>query len=598
MRQMLFELTDSAHVADQLHSLRDEWDTGAYRSLLIRVLSGRGEQEWTVGVFRQLREAFPQACITGTMSAGEIKSGHLMRTGVLVCALLFQTSEVWVRRYRHVRGNEQAVGRHIREELDATPGVKAAELLFPGTELNTKSMFEELSQCDPRIHIFGGYSGGHSLNDTQHFIFDDAHSMFDSVWVTCFAGDDLHVNIDKLIGWEPLGLPFRVTKASGNRLIELDGRPASEIYEKFLQIDRTQTDNAEEGYTFPFMAERDGEAWLRSAIHIEEDGSLDLHGFVMEGMSIQLSYGNTDSIVKQVNERLDAVRAFEPDVVLLYSCIVRKAFWEDFVDIEMEPFEALASTSGFHTWGEVFRSMRTGEVIEHNVTLLSVAMREGEPKGRALGEAHVDDAILRGPAAQLRRLTSLVYTAMGELQKAHADLRRLNQRLTVMAETDWLTSLYNRGRTEGLITRTMADAAAQNKPVGLVMADVDHFKRVNDVFGHHAGDVVLKEFAHMLKEAALCQEGAFAGRWGGEEFFLVLPGADLARVTEVAERLRGDVERHVFASVGTVTVSLGVSSEPGTRDPDLLNSIYSRVDDALYRAKEGGRNRVVQAAAR
>ncbi|MBR4537852.1 MAG: diguanylate cyclase [Clostridia bacterium] len=76
-----------------------------------------------------------------------------------------------------------------------------------------------------------------------------------------------------------------------------------------------------------------------------------MHGFVKEGMNIHLTYGDPTNIIGIVNERLEAMRKFKPQVILLYSCVVRKTFWEDFVDMEMKPFAKLCSTCGFHTWG-------------------------------------------------------------------------------------------------------------------------------------------------------------------------------------------------------------------------------------------------------
>jgi hypothetical protein len=118
------------------------------------------------------------------------------------------------------------------------------------------------------------------------------------------------------------------------------------------------------------------------------------------------------------------------------------------VDIEMKPFAQLASTAGFHTWGEVNRSKSTGEVVEHNVTLLSIALREGRAPSGELPLVQADDTLLRGQAAMLRRLTNLIFITMGELQKAHSDLLKLNEKLSVMAERDSLTGLYNRGKID------------------------------------------------------------------------------------------------------------------------------------------------------
>ena len=591
MKQILVEMDRERNAAGQMDEVRDAWESGLYRSLMIHVFSGWEEEKYTVEVTKSLRAGFPQAQIVGTMSAGEIKEGRVMERGVLIAVTLFETTEVRVLRYDDVKGHEEAVGQMICQELDRIPEIQAAEVILPGTVVDTRPLFEQISRCDRKIKIFGGYSGGHMINSPVHFIFDESGVMFNSMFVTCFAGRDLHIDADKVIGWEALGLPFRVTKAEGNRLIELDGSPASQIYERFLQIDRRQHNNAEEGYTFPLMANYKGESWLRSAIHIEEDGSLDLHGYVVEGTWIQLTYGNPLGIVNKVNRRLRAVRKFRPQVIWLYSCIVRKAFWDGFVNIETEPFQAIAGTAGLHTWGEVIRDEVTGKVVEHNVTMLSVSMREGPASEDELPpEVLADVSVLRGSAAQLRRLTSMVRTTMGELQKAHHDLQVMNEKLVKMAEHDSLTGLYSRRKTEEIIRRTFESIAGTDQTFSLIMIDVDHFKQVNDKYGHHTGDLVLQRLAGLFQDAVKdCSCGA-AGRWGGEEFFLVLPETGSADAAEIAEKLRKDVESEQFPDVGRVTISLGVITANDGMEPQ---SIFSRVDDALYEAKNTGRNRTV-----
>ena len=590
MKQILVEWKKEVSVSLQTEEIQKEWDTGAYGSMLIHIYSGLTEDRYTCRIAFELQECFPQAQIAGTMSAGEIKDGRLMPKGVLVSAMLFEDTEVRVMRYDHVRGNEEVTGAGIRSDLNRIPRIRGAELLFPGTELNTRPFFRELSKCRKDIQIWGGYSGDHLLNAPVHYIFDATGVLYDSVLVISYAGDHLFINIDKSIGWEPLGPSFHVTKAEGNRLIELEGRPASEIYEKFLQIDRRRQNNAEEGYAFPLLAKYNGEEWLRSAFHIEEDGSLNLHGFVTEGTEIQLSYGNPENILRVVNRRLEAIRQFKPQAILLYSCVVRKAFWDNLVDIEMEPFALMATTAGFHTWGEVTRSS-SGEVVEHNVTLLSIAMREGAAPSGELPVIQADDTLLRGQAAMLRRLTSLIYITMGELQKAHNDLQHLNEKLSVMAERDSLTELYNRGKIDEEINKALDDAAARGSDASLIMVDVDHFKQVNDVYGHHIGDVVLYEIARVLQSVAESSGGS-AGRWGGEEFFLLLPDTDEEAAMITAEHLRISVGKRSFSGAGKVTISLGVITVHGEAD---RRQVFSRIDHALYQAKDGGRNRSVQA---
>lgn len=305
-----------------------------------------------------------------------------------------------------------------------------------------------------------------------------------------------------------------------------------------------------------------------------------------------MSYGNPGHIIDRVNKRLEAVCAFRPQVILLFSCFVRKQFWLERANLETMPFAQLASTSGFYTWGEVLRSPATGKVAEHNVTLLSIAFREGDMPEGAVETVRVDDSALQKDASLLARLASLVDASMRELEAAHNDLLVLNKRLTVMAERDALTGLYNRGKTEWLINEALDEGAHAGQPVSLVMLDVDHFKHVNDGFGHDVGDAVLKEIAELLREATRLAGNAQAGRWGGEEFFLLLPRADEREALRAAEDLRMRVEHHQFPEIGRLTISLGVITARGAVD---RRTLFARVDAALYQAKESGRNRVVQA---
>lgn len=591
MIQLLVELRDGAPISEQVSEIRQALDTGRYRSLLIHIYSGVTGEVRLTQVAKALHACFREAVIVGTMSAGEIMNGRLMAQGILVSALLFEETEIRLMRFGGVKGHEAEIGRRICEALDAVPALKGVELLFPGTAMDTRTLYAELGRCRKDIGIFGGYTGGHQLNSPEHFVFDAFDVYYDAMLVVTYAGERLHIDMDKTIGWEGLGMPFKVTRADGNHLIELDGKPAAEVYEKFLQIDRKQHNNAEDAFEFPLIANQGGDEWLRSIVHIEEDGSMFLHGFVTEGMDIHLSYGNPSNIVEKVNHRLEALCRFRPQVILLYSCVVRKAFWEDFVNMEMEPFQQIAPTSGFHTWGEVMRNPATGAVDENNITMLSIAMREGDAPADGPADIRVDDTILRGQASLLKRLTRLVYTTMEELQKAHSSLSVLNRKLTVMAEHDALTGLYNRGKMSQLINDALDDSVRTGREVSMVMVDVDHFKHVNDTYGHDAGDAVLSELARLLEGTASEVPGARTGRWGGEEFFILLPDTVRAAALAFAEALRVRVAEFAFTGAGRLTISQGVITALGGED---RKGLYTRVDDALYQAKTSGRNCVVQ----
>jgi diguanylate cyclase (GGDEF)-like protein len=156
-----------------------------------------------------------------------------------------------------------------------------------------------------------------------------------------------------------------------------------------------------------------------------------------------------------------------------------------------------------------------------------------------------------------------------------------------LARTDALTGLGNRRNAEEAIDREVARAQRQSSPLAFVLFDIDHFKKVNDTFGHAAGDAALRAVGDLLRQAFRGFD--VASRWGGEEFLVVLPGADLKQARLAADRVRGQIEAKPVEGVGPLTVSAGCA-ELGKED--TVASAVGRADERLYEAKRTGRNRV------
>jgi diguanylate cyclase (GGDEF)-like protein/PAS domain S-box-containing protein len=161
------------------------------------------------------------------------------------------------------------------------------------------------------------------------------------------------------------------------------------------------------------------------------------------------------------------------------------------------------------------------------------------------------------------------------------------------AQTDYLTGLVNRREFEREGARLLAVGQRYEEPLSLVMVDVDRFKAINDRLGHLAGDAILQAVAGVIRE--ISREADLAGRWGGEEFVLLLPATDGPGAGQLAERLRLAVADTAFPGGHRVTASLGVAT--ATFDDDL-HSLQARADRALYAAKHSGRNRVATDRAR
>lgn len=167
-----------------------------------------------------------------------------------------------------------------------------------------------------------------------------------------------------------------------------------------------------------------------------------------------------------------------------------------------------------------------------------------------------------------------------------------HKRLHFRATRDVLTGLYNRRFMEEALTMEQRQAKRRKSSIGVMMLDVDFFKRFNDTFGHDAGDTLLHGIGHILRHTM--REGDMPCRYGGEEFVIILPGADIEDTRQRAETLRATIERwapqHQGRSIGPVTTSIGIAEFP--RNGDSWQTVLKAADQALYKAKDGGRNRV------
>nr|WP_237332802.1 GGDEF domain-containing protein [Zobellella iuensis] len=178
------------------------------------------------------------------------------------------------------------------------------------------------------------------------------------------------------------------------------------------------------------------------------------------------------------------------------------------------------------------------------------------------------------------------------LEQARRQLTELNQRLAHQAETDPLTGVFNRRRYEQELARLLARFERSRAPFSLLLADIDHFKRINDSQGHDTGDRVLQQIAGTMQGGI--RELDCLARVGGEEFAILLPDTLLPEAVRLAERQLASVARLRWP-FGPVTVSIGLAQcAPG----DTQSSLFSRADGALYRAKEAGRNRIKVSPAR
>ncbi|WP_455206944.1 GGDEF domain-containing protein [Kaarinaea lacus] len=169
---------------------------------------------------------------------------------------------------------------------------------------------------------------------------------------------------------------------------------------------------------------------------------------------------------------------------------------------------------------------------------------------------------------------------IAQQQALHAEISRI-------ADEDSLTGLYNRRKINELIQHEIERSQRYNKSFSVIIMDIDHFKRVNDHYGHLAGDELLKMFAGIM--LANIRHTDEVGRWGGEEFVVLCPETNMTGALSLANKIRQRIESTTFDTYGKQTASFGIACY---KEKDTIDSIIGHADEALYLAKNGGRNRV------
>ena len=177
-----------------------------------------------------------------------------------------------------------------------------------------------------------------------------------------------------------------------------------------------------------------------------------------------------------------------------------------------------------------------------------------------------------------------------ELRKKNQQLQGVLLQMETLAMTDQLTGLFNRRHFQSVIDKEFSRTVRYKRPMSCLMIDIDHFKTINDGYGHNIGDQVLKEISQLMLRCF--REVDTVARWGGEEFVVLLPETTQNNASQVASRLLTSVSTCKFSSLPRlVTVSIGIASMPATTT-DTSEKLIAASDRALYEAKARGRNRV------
>jgi signal transduction histidine kinase len=280
--------------------------------------------------------------------------------------------------YECKSGNEEETGKALIkdiESLDLT--VKGILLLSTPISNDSGKIFNNITADELNYPIFGGGAGDYA-NQKKTLIFDGTHCYKEGILSVIFSGNYLHIEALTCLGWQPLSKEMTITEVGEVSVKSIDGSPAFSVYEQYLGI-KADGNFFQNSLEFPFLMYRDHHVIARTPFFVnEDDGSIQLVADVRAGEKFRIGYGNPQ-LIKDESIRLQIqMRDFKPEAIFLYSCICRRFLMQDEVDFETLPFNELAPTAGFYTFGEFFADCNFKSLL--NSSLVAVGFREGEKK--------------------------------------------------------------------------------------------------------------------------------------------------------------------------------------------------------------------------
>ncbi len=527
-----------------------------------------------------------RAELPGTTCVGMTLSGPLNATMQVPahtrCTfLLFEHGTVHARSYDCHEMSPTEAGKRFCNELTNLADIKGILCFTAGSTTSPTPFLETLISTYPDLPIFGSMAGASTVLGTRSAIFHGNRILDFGIVAVALCGEDLQVMCNYNLGWRPIGRELTITGYEGNGVVSrIDDDVASAIYRHYLDVGLNER-FIENTCAFPLIMQDGKYQVARIPLGYLPDGKLQFGMDLRKGAVLRLSYTKPEYLLSETMTSANAMLRFAPQGILLFACLGRREFLGNkLADRELSYFQRVCPTAIWASgYGEILHTTDGGGIL--NNSIVAVGIREGAIPTDYTAVSF-EDPLLQEEKTFVPledRLVTFLEATTSELSSTIGDLAH-------MATHDQLTGVYNRRRMDELIRYELSKRRTGDDLV-LIMYDIDHFKRINDTYGHNAGDRVLYDLTRLVD--ATIRSGDSLGRWGGEEFLCLLTGTSLANGSMVAERIRSRVAAHDFTTVGRVTISLGVVR---ARKDDTLESLFSRVDKALYDAKEGGRNRV------
>ncbi|NWJ50163.1 MAG: FIST C-terminal domain-containing protein [Bacteroidetes bacterium] len=346
-----------------------------FKSLLVQIFSAKNEREWYQSLGHAIRNVFSSAVIIGASSVGEINEGKIITNSTVILFSFFENATLNIFSYDCLPGNEESIGKTVIGNIKSlNTNVRGLLLLSTPTTSDSGKLFNSITDCDLTFPVFGGGAGDYA-NERKSLIFDGQRCFEQGAIAVAFSGNDLYIEPRTYLGWFPMSKEMTITEVGNMSVKTIDGNSAFSVYEKYLGI-KADNNFFRNCLEFPFLINRKGQSIARVPFFVnEKDGSIQLVADMKAGETFRIGYGDPKMILAESIHIQNQMQVFKPEAIFLYTCICRRFLMQQEIDRETEPFNKIAPTAGFYTFGEFFADKNFSSLL--NSTMVAVGFREG-----------------------------------------------------------------------------------------------------------------------------------------------------------------------------------------------------------------------------
>ena len=548
--------------------------------LLVQIFSGNPDIDYLYLLLHEIHSLLPDCGIIGTTSAGEIYQGMMLENSTIITFLQFDQASFSLAHVNlEYHPNSLEAGQLLGVQLQESISPAVILCYATGALLNPEALAKGITIPNPDCYLGGGLAATPKPDETSLVFYNDTLLESGAVAVG-ISGQTFHPSLYLSPDWMMLGTPLTITETDGRDLKSIDEVPAQKVFQRYLGYDTSR--GMQNACTqFPLLTERNGKVIARKCCVAHRDGTLSMCGELHAGESVRFGIVDPVSAMDASKQMLTQIQQDPPGAIFIYPSQARKLLLRSLTADDAKLLHGVAPATGFITEGQFYYTPDEHDYLHYAQTVLTLS-EGGQRRLQLSATEDITDTSTDYSAntLEMRALSHLVNTTSRELEEANQSLERL-------ANTDALTGAYNRRKMLDILDEELRRSQRYGRSFSIIMFDIDDFKKVNDQYGHQAGDKVLTEMVNIVQQEI--RDTDYLSRWGGEEFLILCPETKLQGAYEIADRIRESVAATAFSNNIKTTLSMGVACH---QPEDDLDEILKRADQGLYHSKEHGKNRV------